>query len=224
MRLTASAYTALFVLALAGAANVQVSSDESSLQGQVKGQTLSSPELPGVSLNFAKPLTYAGGQRFNLYGVAVAEQHFFVETTAEGTVRRYYWVQFEHYLPTNEHRYKYKTERVAKIGDLDFITDTRVFARYFGNESNPASDSAKAKTFFKAKGYRMPDAIVRARCFYLPDSSNRSELMIIYGEALTEADLGGTAIPADEPADVKYPQLAARVIENLGRGVVIRRR
>ena len=212
------------MLALALAASAQVSSDESSLQGQVKGQTLSSPELPGVSLEFAKSLTYAGGQRFKLYGVAIAEQHFFVETGPQESVRRFYWVQFEHYLPTNDHRYRYKAERVAKIGDLDFITDTRVFAQYFGKESNPASDSARMKAFFKAKGYRMPDAIVRARCFYLPDSSNRSELMIIYGEALTQADLDGVAIPAEESADAKYPQLAAKVIEHVGSGVAIRRR
>jgi hypothetical protein len=209
------------LLTLVLAANVHASDDESVLQGLVKGQTLTSPELPGVSLDFAKFLTYAGGQRFNLYGVATAEQHFFVETGQEGTIRRFYWVQFEHYLATNEHRYKYKAERVARVGDLDFIVDTSVFAHYFGKESNPASDSAKAKAFFTAKGYRMPDAIVRARCFYLPDSSNRSELMIIYGEALSQADLDGAAIPAEELADVKYPQLAAKVIEHVNRGVSI---
>ena len=97
----------------------------------------------------------------------------------------------------------------------------RVFAHYFGNVANPASDSARAKAFFTAKGYRMPDAMVRARCFYLPDSSNRSELMIIYGEALTQADLNGAAIPADESADVKYPQLAAKVIAHFASGVII---
>jgi hypothetical protein len=147
-----------------------------------------------------------------------------VEAGQEGTIRRFYWVQFEHYLATNEHRYKYKAERVAKVGDLDFIVDTRVFAHYFGREANPASDSAKAKAFFKAKGFQMPDAIVRARCFYLPDSSNRSELMIIYGEVLTQTDVDGAAIPTEESADVKYPQLAAKVIEHVNRGVNFHRR
>jgi hypothetical protein len=212
------------MLALVLAARAQASDDESILQGLVKGQTLASPELPGVSLDFAKSLAYAGGQRFNLYGVAIAEQHFFVETGSEGAIRRFYWVQFEHYLATNDHRYKYKAERVAKIGDLDFITDTRLFAHYQGNITNPASDSAKAKAFFTAKGFRMPDAMVRARCFYLPDNTNRSELMIIYGEALTQADLNGEAVPAEESADVKYPHLAARVIQHLSEGVIIHRR
>jgi len=160
------------LLALVLAASAHASDDESVLQGVVKGQTLMSPELRGVSLDFAKSLTYAGCQRFNLYGVAIAEQHFFVEAGQEGTIRRFYWVQFEHYLATNQ----------------------------------------------------MPDAIVRARCFYLPDSSNRSELMIIYGEVLTQADLDGAAIPAEESADVKYPQLAAKVIEHVNRGVNIHRR
>jgi hypothetical protein len=48
--------------------------------------------------------------------------------------------------------------------------------------------------------------------------------MIIYGEALSQADLDGKAIPPDESADVKYPQLAASVIAHMGRGVTIRRR
>jgi len=222
MRLPVLACTA--VLALALTANAQLSSDESTLQGRVTGQTLTSPELPGLSLDFAKSFAYGGGQRFILYGVAVAEQHFFVETSVDGLLRRFYWVQFEHYLPTNQSHYRYNPERVAKIGDFDFITDTRVFAHYFGTPSKPDSDSAKAKAFFAAKGYRMPDAIVRARCFYLPDSSNRSELMIIYGEALSQADLDGTAIPAEESADVKFPKLAAKVIEHVGSGVSIRRR
>jgi hypothetical protein len=212
------------MLALALAANAQLSSDESTLQGQVKGQTLTSVELPGVSLDFAKPLAYAGGQRFNLYGVAVAEQHFFVEAGPQNLIRRFYWVQFEHYLPSNENRYKYPPATVAKIGDLEFITDTRLFAHYFGNVSNPASDSAKAKAFFTAKGFLMPDAMIRARCFYLPDSSNRSELMIIYGEVLNQADVGGAAIPAEESADVKYPELAAKVIAHVRSGVAIHRR
>ena len=212
------------LLALVLAASAHASDDESVLQGVVKGQTLTSAELPGVSLDFAKSLTYAGGQRFNLYGVAIAEQHFFVETGPQNAIRRFYWVQFEHYLATNGHQYHYKPERIAKIGDLDFITDTRLIAHYFGNVSNPASDSAKAKAFFAAKGFRMPDAMVRARCFYLPDSSNRSELMIIYGEALSPSDLNAEAIPTEESGDAKYPQLAAKMIENLRRGLNIQRR
>jgi hypothetical protein len=223
MRLSTSVCVALFTLALILAAMAQVRGPELSVQGRVNGNTLTSSELPGVSLDFAKSLTYAGGQRFTLYDVAEAEQHFFVETGPQESIRRFYWIQFEHYLPTNDHQYKYKADRVAKLGDVEFITDTRVFANYAGIESNPASDSAKMRAFFRSKGYRLPDGLARARCFYLPDSSRRSELMIIYGETLTQADLGA-AIPAEESADVKYPEVAARVIAHMGQGVTIRRR
>jgi len=34
-------------------------------------------------------------------------------------------------ISVNDHRYKYKAERVVKAGDLDFIVDTRMFAHYF---------------------------------------------------------------------------------------------
>ena len=64
----------------------------------------------------------------SLYGVAEAEQHFFVQSAANGLVERFYWIQFEHYLPTNTHRYDYPSTRTTDIGGLSFIYDTAVFS------------------------------------------------------------------------------------------------
>jgi hypothetical protein len=220
MPLWKSACALLFTVALIQA---QTPEREAAVQGQVKGNALTSPELPGVSLDFAKSLSYAGAQRFTLYGVAEAEQHFFVEAGPQKSIRRFYWVQFEHYLPTNDHHYDYKPDRVTKLGDLEFITDTRIFANYAGIEPKPESDGWRMRALFRNQGYRLPEGLVRARCFYMPDSRRRSELMIIYGE-MTPADLGGAVIPQEEPADSKYPQAAARVIAHMAEGVTIRRR
>jgi len=45
----------------------------------VTGQVIHSRSLPAADLNFDSHFKYAGGQRFELYGVADAEQHFFVD-------------------------------------------------------------------------------------------------------------------------------------------------
>src|SRR6185436_16738677 len=82
----------------------------------VKGQVLSSTELPAVRLRFSKEFKYAGGHDFVLYDVANAEQHFFVDADPQGRIRRMYWVQFEGYLPTNTNTYRYKINKSVNIG------------------------------------------------------------------------------------------------------------
>src|SRR5262245_59203334 len=87
------------------------------------GQVLTSKELPAVSLKFDTEFKYVGGQSFILYDVARAEQHFFVDADEKGRIKRMYWVQFEGYLPSNTHSYRYKSTKTVKIGGLEFIAD-----------------------------------------------------------------------------------------------------
>lgn len=60
-----------------------------------------------VRVRVPEQAVYAGVERFNLYGVADAEIHVFVEADAVKKMQRLYWVQFESYLPDNDHRYNY---------------------------------------------------------------------------------------------------------------------
>jgi hypothetical protein len=50
---------------------------------------------------------YLGAERWDLYDVADCELHLFVEAYPDKTVKAMYWIQFEAYLPTNEHTYDY---------------------------------------------------------------------------------------------------------------------
>ena len=63
--------------------------------------TLVSDSLPRVKLKFGKDFKYAGGQAFILYGVARAEQHFYVDADRDGRISIFYWAEFEGYLPEN---------------------------------------------------------------------------------------------------------------------------
>jgi hypothetical protein len=187
---------------------------------EVRARTLRSTADPAVCLEFSDRYAYAGGQRFLLYGVADAEQHFFVDAGPDRVLRSFYWIQFEHYLPGKGGTYTYPPVRLLRIGSLDFITDTKVFADYGKTVMNPdslnGSDQSRAGALLRSKGYRLPAAAVRARMFYLSDESRRKELMIVYVESLASREL-----PGESPADEKFPELARRARENAAKGLTI---
>jgi len=193
----------------------------------VRGQTIESNHDPVARLRFARDFKYAGGQRFVLYGVAEAEQHFFVDADASGTIRRFYWVQFEHYLPGTSGSYTYLPRQLVKIGPFDFIADTKVFVDYGKTVLNPNSredsDQALAGRLLRRKGYEPPIAAARTRMFYLPDSTGRAELMVIFVEALSPADIAGRELPVEGAAQDRWPELADRVVRDAKHGLTIQR-
>jgi hypothetical protein len=172
----------------------------------VSGQVLKSKDTPAVRLEFDKAFKYAGGHSFVLYDVANAEQHFFVDADKEGRIKRFYWVQFEGYLPTNTHSYNYKSPKIVNIGGFDFFADA--FPRSLKeNTGRPDSDANRARAFLASKGFKMGGTeVLSQRLVHLVDQAKRNELMIIYiedlstlgagdGGGLTAADLseGGSA-------------------------------
>jgi hypothetical protein len=166
----------------------------------VSGRVLTSPDTPAVRLEFDKSFKYIGSQSFVLYDVANAEQHFFVDANKDGRIKRFFWVQFEGYLPTNNHSYDYKSPKVVNMGGLDFFADA--YARSLkGNMGRPDSDGNRARAFLESKGLRMSGTeILQQRLVHIVDKEKRNELMFIYIEdlndfALTAADLneGGKA-------------------------------
>ena len=188
----------------------------------VHGQTIVSPSLPAADLTFAKSFHPAGSQRFSIHAVADAEQHFFVDADARGNVRRLYWIQFEHYLPDNDHRYIYPPARAIDISGMRFIADTKLYTDYAGLTPQAGSDVEQARTLLAAKGLTLPKSAIRVRMFHAgPD--NRSELMIIYLEALPAAKLPPDAAN-EAPMDDKYPVLAATVIKDAKASLKIQSR
>jgi len=153
----------------------------------VNGQTIVSKELPIAELTFGKQFRYVGGQRVNLYGNADAEQHLFAEVGGVGITERFYWVQFEHFLPTNTRTYDYSPDRTTEIGGLRFIYDVKSWPDYEALQAeDPASDGCAIERLLAKHGLSFPKKTVRVRMFHLPTSDRRTELMIIYGEALPE--------------------------------------
>jgi hypothetical protein len=189
----------------------------------VKGQKLVSKEMPTVNLTFDKAFKYAGMQSFILYDVANAEQHFFVDADKEGRIKRLYWVQFEGYLPNNTHSYNYKTNKVVKIGGLDFIADA--YPRSLDtNQGRPDSDGNRAQRFLESKGYRMASSqVLSQRLVHLIDEAKRNELMIIYLEDLSPMGFNASDLSQGGRAVDQWPSVSQGLLERATKGLTVSR-
>lgn len=189
----------------------------------VKDQVLTSTEMPAVRIEFAKGFKYVGNHSFILYDVAHAEQHFFIDADKEGRVKRMYWVQFEGYLPSNTHTYRYKVNKTANIGGLEFVADA--YARNIkGNPGRPDSDGARARAFLESKGYRMAsDDVLSQRLVHLVDEAKRNELMIIYMEDLSGMGLTAADIAEGGRAAARWDEISNGLLERAVKGMKIQR-
>ncbi len=190
----------------------------------VKGQVLTSTDMPAIRLAFDKRFKYIGGQTFILYNVATAEQHFFVDADEQGQVKRFYWVQFEGYLPNNTHAYDYKGGKAVNIGGLDFIADA--YARNIKtNPSPPDSDGSRARAFLESKGYRMAsDELLLQRLVHLVDKAKRHELMIIYTEDLSGTGLTAADLAAGGQAAARWDEIVSGLLERASKSMKVARR
>ena len=197
-------------------------SDEA-LSRRVKGRVLTSTEMPALSLRFDKAFKYIGGQSFILYDVARAEQHFFVDADKRGRIRRLYWVQFEGYLPSNTHSYKYQAQKTVNVGGLEFIADS--FPRNLKTSpSRPNSDGERARAFLNSKGYLpMSDDLLLQRLVHLVDEAKRNELMIIYTEDLSGMGLTAADLTGGGRAASRWDALSGELLERATKGFTVQR-
>jgi hypothetical protein len=189
----------------------------------VKGQIISSPEKPAGRLEFDKGFKYVGTQDFILYNVARAEQHFFVDADKDGRIKRMYWVQFEGYLPSNTNTYRYRVNKTANIGGLEFIADAAA-RNIKSNQGRPDSDGARARTFLESKGYRMAsDDVLWQRLVHLMGDPKRDELMIIYMEDLSGTGLTAADLGPDGKAAAQWEGMASGLLDRATKGLKILR-
>src|ERR1022692_1265182 len=176
------AFVTVIVLIVA----VALAQEGAKLERTVTGRVLKSNSDPAITLKIGETFQYVGGQTIDIFHVAGAEQHFFVDAGPDKAIRRFYWIQFEHYYPSNSHTYDYSgiKQKALKFGPIDFLADTKIDSEYFTGGNQPGSDSEAAQKFLEGKGYKVAGKFVRTRMFYLTDSTKRKELRVIYGEEM----------------------------------------
>jgi hypothetical protein len=188
---------------------------------EVRGNTIVSPQLPKADLTFGDAFHDMGARHANLYGIADAEIHLFVRPGKKDVIEAFYWVQFEHRLPSDQHTYNYPADHTTEIGGLNFVYDAKSWPD-FASElmADPASDGAAVSGVLAESKLKFPDRVTRIRMFHLPTPDRRTELMIIYGEALPENSL----VPVrKEGVDLmkEDPKFAQKLLDDLKANLTI---
>jgi hypothetical protein len=179
----------------------------------VAGQVLTSKDTPAARIEFDKAFKYVGSQSFVLYSVANAEQHFFVDADKDGRIKRFFWIQFEGYLPSNTHVYNYQSSKIVRAGGFDFFADSFAWS-IAGAEPRPDSDGAKARAFLAAKGFKMASTeVLGQRLVHLVDEAKRNELMIIYAEDLSGTGLTAADLNEGGSARGRWPEIAQGLLD-----------
>jgi len=186
-----------------------------------KGRTIFSKESPKLALSVRKGLRFIGTQKVNLHGNAEAEQYIFAKSSPNHTVERFYLVQFEHFVPTNNLTYDYASMPTTQIASLPFNYDVKSLPDMAALlKGDPGSDGAAMERLLTEQHLSLPPRTAMVRMFHLPSADHRSELMIIYGEALPQ----DTAVPVRKGGvllDKESPGSAQMFLEHARRGLVV---
>jgi hypothetical protein len=187
---------------------------------KVVGNVIISERDPEIRITLPGSARYAGSDRWVLYGIADCELHAFVEADERKNVQRFYWVQFESYLPFKpDLKHTYDSPRHTMMGGIDFYVDTWV--RPNDAALDPGSDREHIEALIKAKGDRMPAGMMYVRFVHLLDDSKRKELMIIYGEDLSYAGHSAADLIESGKAHDRWPAIAEGLVSRAENGIKI---
>ena len=187
---------------------------------RVAANVVTSERDPTVRIELPKAAQYVGEDRWVLYGIADCELHAFIEADARKNVQRLYWVQFEGYLPSRpDLHHTYDSPKHATVGGADFYLDTWVRTKDATTESG--SDREHIEALVRAKGYRMPEAMMYVRLVHLLDEEKRKELMIIYGEDLAPTGFTAAELSEGDKAHDQWPGIADAMLERAEKHITI---
>lgn len=165
----------------------------------VRDNVVISKADPAITITVPKSATWLGADRWDLYGIADCELHVYVEADIEKNVKALYWIQFEGYLPSNQHTYDYTKDEPVTFAGRPFWKR----ARFSATPAAPraGSDFERVQQIVAKAGYKLPAEQMNVRLVHLLDESKRKELMFIYAE-----DLAPTGYTAAQLLDGKEPR------------------
>ena len=185
-------FAALFLIAVmfGGFSSAQTTKNQNR---RVKGQILTSEEMPKIRLKFDKKFKFAGSQEFVLYDRAKAEQYFFVEAENQ-KIKRMYMLQFEGFLPNIKATYDYNEPQSVAIGGLKYFSNTEIVPNVsLALERVPDSDIARAAKFLQDKGFKLMNSIIYQRFVRVVDENKRNEFIFLYIEDSENTDVNNSA-------------------------------
>ena len=106
------------------------------------------------------------------------------------------------------------------MGGLDFYVDTWV--RRKDAETQKGSDREHIEALIRAKGYKMPEGIMKVRLVHLLDEQKRKELMVIYGEDVSQTGFTASDLSEGGRAFSRRPAIENAMIERAKSRITIR--
>lgn len=183
----------------------------------------------GITVRVPATATYVGGERFNLYDVADAEVHVFVEADADKRMRRLWWVQFESYLPSlPQYHYDYSEDRRSELGGV--TTWLRSNPVSTASPMRPGSDREHVIGILQRAGIAIPAEVMNVRMVQLLDDPKgtgqgaRRELMIIYSEDLALSGKTLAELTADGKPNGHWAPIEAGLVARARESVAIERK
>ena len=198
---------------------------------------------PRVRIAVPRESDYVGTAAWVLYGIANCQLFVFAEPDAHYAVKRLYWIQFEAYvasMPKLHHLYT--STRHVRLGGLDFYLDTWIdnntpnahtedvtsLEQYLRSKGyavpaaiNSGSDEEHVDTLLAAKRFRLPAITASVRLVHLVDASARKELMIIYAEDITGAQLTAADTKKGARGYDRWKALEAKLIRAAEANVAV---
>lgn len=144
--------------------------------------------------------------------------HVFVDAGADRRIRRFYWIQFEKYLPAApDARYDYSTPLNLRqqLWNLPFRTRAR-----FGSTADapqPGSDAAHVRGLLERAGYIFPSDMMNVRFVHLADDAGdtgtgRKEMLLFYMEDLACEGVAATDLIAGERINDRWAPIERRLL------------
>jgi len=183
----------------------------------------------GISVRVPETAAYVGSERFNLYDVADAEVHVFVEADAGKRMRRLWWVQFESYLPSlPQYHYDYSSDRRSELGGV--TTWLRSNPASTSSPTRAGSDREHVFGILKRAGIVIPAEVMNVRMVQLLDDPKgtgqgaRRELMVIYSEDLALSGKTLTELTTDGQPNANWTPLEQALIARATKAVSVARK
>ena len=190
--------------------------------GAVVGSHSISDPIDRLRIEVPKSATYVGADRFTLYENADCELHVFVDADASKRVSRFYWIQFERYLPTQpDARYNYSDNRRTNLwGSTTWVASG--FGRT-NRQTRAGSDREHLTALLTKAGYQLPPTMMQVRMVRLPDDPagtghGRRELMLIYAEGLAVTGENFEALGGEGEDTPRWKAIEPALVERAGKG------
>ncbi|MGE3466928.1 MAG: hypothetical protein AB7J13_08345 [Pyrinomonadaceae bacterium] len=148
----------------------------------VKGNILTSSDLPKVAVSVDAKFRYLGKFDFVIPNMATGQRYIFVDADAQKRVRRMFIAQFEAILPDSAEFYRYDFSRAGKIGSIPFRHNTYAFGNSEQRKTNPDGEGVLTVDFLQKKGFSLSDEWMMSRFVTVPDKEKKHEMILFYLE------------------------------------------